>query len=523
VPASSEVDEGALGIGRQYSVDAAGFAKGGEGWTSIWNLTPLVSSSSKERQPSHIGYGGAAGGGKSLIARAIATGVAMQWPGSVCGLFRSTRPELWRNHISKFLLELPKGIYRYRGQTSELEWENGSRTVLGYLRGERDLARYQGDEYDCLIFEESTHYTWNVVNWLTSNRLRSSGARGSQPFAIYPSNPGGVGHVWFKRLFIDRRYRPDLLEEPRNYAFVQAFLRHNEILRRRDPAYEKKLQSQPEPYRSWYLEGDWQKGAGTALPQLDRSVHLVRRFDVPDHWAWFAGFDWGFQHPWVFGLYTVSEDGRIFKVDTIRGRRDTDSEIIQAIQETAKARGYPLDRLTYVAADRGIFDKRGRDVGYEGPTLAERMTEAGIPVIPANIERIHGLRQLREYLQWEGREAHVGELTVEEDPNLFFMDTEGNLAALDRLENIVTDPDRPEDALKVDADEFGEGGDDDYDETRYAVASRPALAKEQADEQWVRAWDRSVLRHEEQTKRRVRDRPVHEGSVEQQVLKHMGG
>jgi phage terminase large subunit len=485
----------------------------------VWKLTPLVRK--RGHQPKHLGYGGAAGGGKSHLARAVATGVAMMWPGSVTALFRSTRPELWRNHITKFLLELPDHLYEYRARESELHWFNGSRTVLGYIRGEHDLTRYQGDEYDCMIFEEATHYSWQVISWLTSNRLRSSGAAGSVPFAMYPSNPGGVGHQWFKRWFIDRKYRPDLQEDPEDYAFIQAFLHHNEILRKRDPEYEKKLKRQAEPWRSWFLYGDWSKGAGTALPQLDRRIHLVEPFDPPAHWPVFGGFDWGFAHPWIFGLYTATEDGRIFKMDTVKGRRMADSEIIKAIVETCEARKLPLERASYVAADRGIFDKRGRDVGYEGETLAERMVKAGIPVIPANNDRIHGLRQLREYLQWDGKEVRVGEIVVQDDPGLLFMDTPGNERCIETLENMVTDPDRPEDVLKVDADEFGEGGDDAYDETRYGVASRPARAKSEAKEGPFRAWDKSALL-EEVERRRVKDLPLDDSKQLEKLLIYGG-
>lgn len=476
----------------------------------VYRMTPLVQSRAKKHQPKYIGYGGAAGGGKSFLARAVAAAVAFAWPGSVLGLFRRTRPELWRNHISKFLLEVPEEVAVYRARDNELVWNNGSRTVLGYIRGEHDLTKYQGDEYDGLIFEESTHYEWEVVNWLVSNRLRSSGAPGSIPFALFPSNPGGIGHVWFKRWFVDRRFRPDLYELPEDFYFIQAFLHHNEILRKRDPEYERKLRSQPEPYRSWFLYGDWSKGMGQALPQLDRRVHVVQPFHVPDHWTLFGGFDWGYAHWWVFGFYAVSEDGRIFKLDTLRGRRQADSEIIRTIREVSEARKLPLDRLEYVASGRDVFNKRGRDVGYEGETLAERMIEAGIPIIEANNERIAGLRQLREYLHWEGKEIEIGEVTVQDDPMLLFFDVEGNEKCLDNLEGMVMDPDRPEDALKTNADEYGEGGDDDYDETRYAVASRPSVALSQVEQRPVRAWDPTVLQAEAENLRRVKDRPMDE-------------
>jgi hypothetical protein len=142
--------------------------------------------------------------------------------------------------------------------------------------------------------------------------------------------------------------------------------------------------------------------------------------------------------------------------------------------------------------------------------------------VPANNERIHGLRQLREYLHFRGRTTEVGGFEVEEEPYLLFMDTKGNQDCIQTLEDIVTDPNRPEDALKVDADEWGEGGDDAYDETRYAVASRPARAKSAVMEEAVRPWDPSVLKHEREKLRRVKDRPLDQVDELRRIF-NMGG
>lgn len=483
----------------------------------VWKLTPLYRSASKAHQPRHIGYGGAAGGGKSYLARAIAAGVALCWPGSTTVLFRRTYPELHSNHVVPFQKETA-GLARWNGQNKEFIWLNGSRTVMGHLLTEDDVTRYQGNAYDCMVFEEATHYAWAAVSWLTSNRLRAS-VEGSVPFAVYPSNPGDIGHQWYKRLFISRKHRPDLEEDPRDYEFVQAYLEHNEILRRRDPAYEVKLRGQPEPYRSWYLLGDWNSGVGLALPQLDRRVHLVRPFRVPEHWPMFGGFDWGFSHPWVFGLYASNEEGHVFAVDRIHGRRQSDTLLIRSILETAKERHHDLGRLNYVAAGRDVFNKRGRDVGYDGETLGERMILAGIPVIEANNERIAGLRQMREYLAWE----QMGPNGEDDDPFVRIMETPDNLKLVDCLEAMVTDPDRPEDALKTDANEFGEGGDDDYDEFRYALASRPARARQIAVEQEVRAWDKHVLRAEHERLRRVTDRPLQPRGSDEEITRYLEG
>lgn len=462
-----------------------------------YRLTPLCRTPGP--QATRIGYGGAAGGGKSHLARAVAVSAAFQWPGSTSIIFRRTQKEVYENHITKLKEEVLEdlGLWEWNGKYMELTWRNGSRTIFGFLRNAGDEYNYQGNSYDLMVFEEATHYRWSAVSWLIGNRLRSD-AEGTTPFALFPSNPGNIGHFWFKRLFISRRYDPERAERPEDHAFVQSFLHDNQILERRDPSYRRKLETLASPYREWLMDGSFEAGAGMALSSLRRETHLVEPFDVPAHWPMFGGFDWGYAHPWVFGIYASNEDGRVFKVDTFRGRRQTVQQIISTIQELAEARGIELSRLGYIAADRIVFTKRGQEIGYDGPTYGEKMIDAGLSVVPANNERIRGLQRLREYIE---PDEHG-------DPHLVLMRTQGNERCFEGLEAMVEDPDRPEDALKVDADEFGSGGDDDYDETRYAIASRPELARSVGLDRELGAFDAEVLAHEERTGRTVKDLPL---------------
>ncbi len=55
-------------------------------------------------------------------------------------------------------------------------------------------------------------------------------------------------------------------------------------------------------------------------------------------------------------------------------------------------------------------------------------------------------------------------------PRLFIRERCARL--VERLPSLQHDPNRPEDVLKVDADEDGGGGDDAADALRYLVASR---------------------------------------------------
>lgn len=466
--------------------------------------TPLSERWEENGSPTWIGYGGAAGAAKSHTARAIASRVALQWPGSNSIIFRRTLGEVEENHVEKFREELPPGLCDYTGgRKMLLRWPNGSRTFFGYLRTDQDKFRYQGNEYDFMAFEEATHYPYETVNWLISNRLRAT-VEGSIPFALFPSNPGNIGHFWFKRLFIDKRYDPDRAEEPENYAFIQAFLTDNHILMARDPGYIKKLSMLPEPWKSWLRDGDFAAGAGLFFHELDRREHLIEPFDVPDHWPKFGGFDWGFQHPWAFGVYASDEDGTIYKLATFHGRRESHDQLIASIFDQAKAAKIDLMDLSYVASGLDTFARKGKELGYDGPTLSEKMIEAGLVPIEANTGRVHGATNLREYIHWE----YDDDADLYVPPGFFLFKNPGNVVCFDCLESRVSDDERNvEDVLKTNANDFGEGGDDDYDETRYALASRPSWASSIGLDREVHAWDPDVLEYEAKQLRRSFDVP----------------
>ena len=481
-------------------------------WPPVWRRSRQPDPDNPYVEPTYpewIGFGGAAGGAKSHLARAVAMATAYAWPRSTSVIFRSTLDEVKENHIEKFHEEVPGELFSFRGgNRPEIRWRDplngkltGSRTRFAYLSHEKDKYQHKGNEYDLIIFEESTHYTESQVLYLC-HRLRTI-LPYSRPFALMPSNPGQRGHFWYKRVFVDRNYDSDRHEHAGGFAFVQSKVEDNRVLTRSDPLYVARLDRLPEPDRSWQKEGNFAAGAGLALHELNRGVHLVDFFLPPPHWPCWGAFDWGFDHLWSFGYYTANEDGIVFKCDTMTGRRDQVHQIASKIKEQLELRKLDRGRLGYVSAGHDAMAERTAYGNLE--RIDQRMRAAGLPLIKANIARIAGLQNLREYLAWQRQgPMRPREEWDREDipefapgrPALYFMDTPGNRRTFRCLESRVTDPDNPEDVLKTNADEFGEGGDDEYDETRYAMASRPRRAMSVALDREVRAWDPEVLAHE---------------------------
>ncbi len=107
---------------------------------------------------------------------------------------------------------------------------NGSVLQFGYCACDRDADRYQGAEYDVIFFDEATQLK---EQWMRKLAACVRGVNGFPKRIYYTCNPGGPGHGYIKRLFIDRRYEPG--ENGGEYAFIPARVTDNGALLARQP------------------------------------------------------------------------------------------------------------------------------------------------------------------------------------------------------------------------------------------------------------------------------------------------
>ncbi len=211
-------------------------------------------------------------------------------------------------------------------------------------------------------------------------------------------------------------------------------------------------------------------GVGLALPGITEERYMVPSFKPPEHWTSFAAFDWGYHHPWVLGWYTVDEDGQVYKRETLIGRLDLPEQIDK------KVRAAGIDpKSMWISAGPDVWRTRVSEKGQirgqvTGPTVAEELDNLGWLLVPAADARVAGLNNLRRY-------THIDPEKPKARPRFLWMDTPNNKTCLAQIGRMTLDPKNPEDALKVNADAAGRGGDDCYDETRYGLMSRPIAAE----------------------------------------------
>lgn len=100
-----------------------------------------------------------------------------------------------------------------------------------------------------------------------------------------------VGHVWVKRLFIDRNYKNS--EKAEDYIMVKAKVYDNEYIMDNDPDYVRMLQNLPYERRRAMLDGDWDVFEGQFFPEFNRDIHVITPFKIPSDWRIFRTRDYG--------------------------------------------------------------------------------------------------------------------------------------------------------------------------------------------------------------------------------------
>ncbi len=333
-------------------------------------------------------YGGSRGGGKSWALRRKLILLCLRYPGIHCIIIRRTLSELRQNHVIPLLRELSPSVTYFSGERV-FKFKNGSRISLGYLSCDSDTLRYQGQEYDIIAIDEATQLTEYQFSTL-KGCLRGVG---DFPRRMYLTcNPGGVGHAWVKRLFIDRDYREG--ERAADYRFIRASVYDNEVLLAHDPEYVENLKSLPEKLKAAWLDGRWDIFEGQFFPEFSRERHVTAPFNLEAR-QYFIAFDYGFDR---FALLVFAVKGDVLYVTReycASGLTlSSAGEALAKITEEERVLGH---YISYAVCSPDLWNRR-QDTGYSGFEIISKVRGTP-PLVRADNRRIPGWRALRERLQ----------------------------------------------------------------------------------------------------------------------------
>ena len=434
----------------------------------------------------YIAYGGARGGGKSWAVRVKAVLLCLRYAGIKIMILRKTYNELEKNHILPLCEMLhcydadkSQRLAKYNDSKKRITFPNGSMIFFQYCENAKDVERLQGTEVDVLFIDEATHQPKENYD-----KMKAC-VRGVNDFPkrIYLTcNPGGVGHMWVKRLFIDRQFTNS--ENPEEYTFIKSLLTDNKALMEQDPDYITQLQELPPKQRAAWLDGDWEvyegqffsefrerpdmalaEKAGCTLSMEElyaagRYTHVIEPFDLSSGgcrgWSIFRSYDFGFGRPFSCGWWAVDYEGTMYRIMEYYGCTGTPNEGVRMnpdmqFKEIARIeREHPWlkDRRITGVADPSIWD------ASRGESIAETAERYGIYFDPGDNARIPGWMQCHYRLQFDN----------EGYPRMYvFSSCENFIRTIPLMQHARTNPEDLDTSLE----------DHICDDWRYACMSRP--------------------------------------------------
>ena len=354
----------------------------------------------------HIAYGGARGGGKSWAVRTKSKLLAFRYPGIKILIVRKTYKELQNNHIEQLTAELA-GFAKYNRSDKMFRFPNGSTISFGYCANEGDLGQYQGAEYDVVFIDEAGQLQ---ESWIRKINLCVRGTNGFPKRTYYTLNPGGPGHAYFKRVFVDRNFNPD--EDSDDYFFIQAKVEDNKVLMDTQPDYLRELENLPPTLRAAWKDGRWDVYEGQFFEdfrddpehyQDRRWTHVIEPFEIPDGWTICRSYDFGYGKPFSCAWWAVDYDGTIYRIMELYGCTRTPNEGVkwtpdkqfEEIHKTEMQHPWLKGKNIIGVADPAIWD------ASRGESVADTAARYGVFFTPGDNERIAGWMQCHYRLQFD--------------------------------------------------------------------------------------------------------------------------
>jgi hypothetical protein len=430
-------------------------------------------------------YGGAAGGGKSYWIRWTAIYKLMQWAsetqqhGIEVGIFCETYPTLHSRHLAKIRSEIPEWLGDLRDtDKSDLKYVLKDEFGGGIIRFRNldNVEKYKSSEFAMIMVDELTFNTYQVFNDL---RFRLRWPKIKRPLFVAATNPGGIGHMWVKNIWIDRNFPEELKAETtlwngekgplsKEFAYVPARTVDNPHLAE---SYDSDLASLPEALRKAYRDGNWDVFAGQVFPEFTREKHVIEPFKIPSHWKRYCAMDWGYSRPYAVYWAAVDDSearniyiyrelyGCLNDTPNIGSREDAETVArrIMAIERDGEAGVEFIHRV----ADPAIWSKTGQDSRFL--SIADVFSSEGVHWTRANNDRLQGWMAVHEYLKWQENDPKTGEEKTFE-PRMKVFKTCKHL--------IRTLPSLPYDKVKIE-DVDTDAEDHPGDAIRYLLMCRP--------------------------------------------------
>lgn len=381
-------------------------------------------------------YGGAAGAGKTELI----IWLPLIYQFHEHPLYKGIILRRNLKQLETELISRSKEIYPSTGAVfneTKKKWVWPASGAVQYFGGadkEDDIRKFDSDQYNLISYDEATHFTEFQYSYLVMSRLRSRCAD-LPAIARSGTNPGNVGHAYFKNRFVrpfKEGYR--LLIDGKTglkRMFIPARIQDNPALLANNPDYIAQLMSLSEAEKKAKLYGDWDTYEGMVFKEFrleplsdepDNACHVVEPFDIPSWWPRFIGIDWGYAAYTVIYWSALSPTGRVY---IYREYAFKEKKIVDYLTDlinltTAEERV----ALGKVRICHSANQNRGEPFTiYDQLAKALRQNDFKCQVELGEKNRLNGKITLHEYLRWEKKDnpakLYGGEFSKEYADKIF--------------------------------------------------------------------------------------------------------
>jgi hypothetical protein len=275
-------------------------------------------------------------------------------------------------------------------------WPNSGKILAGHLKDIRSINKWLGREFHRILIEELTLIPDEALyqKLLGSNR---STVPGIDARLMATTNPGGPGHAWVRKRFVDPAPwgtpfwgRDDKGKPTTSRIFIPSKVTDNPSLCDEDPDYLRFLDGLPIDIRSAWRDGSWDLMVGQYFKEWRRDLHVCDPLEIPAHWKRYRVIDWGyFPDPWVCLWFAVDDLGNEVCYREAHGNSMLPVDVARRILHLSSSdpQNFGLD---VCGVDAWAED--------DGPSTAEKMEGAGLRLEQAITDRKNGWMRIHEYL-----------------------------------------------------------------------------------------------------------------------------
>ena len=342
-------------------------------------------------------YGGARQGGKSDAVLIFSIARRQEFPGSKGLIIRRQLSDLTKEGaLIPRSHELLGGIAQWHVQEHKWRFPDGGVIQFTHCEHDDSVYGFQGSQYDDIVLDQAEQFTeWQFKVLRPAARTVRKDLK---PLIRLTANPGGRGHTWLKRGFVDPASPGTVFTDPetgKTRVYVPSTVYDNPHV---SQSTVRDLEGLPEPLRSAWLLGRWDVFVGQFFQEWDSRVHICEPFAIPKDWRRFGMLDYGYaQSPLVYLQAAVSPDKQIFVYREIVRR-----QMVDEAQAEELASVCAQDPPQYIVAGPDLWNQSGK--GPKGQSTAETYKRVWERLkFPAHLQmadndRVLGWRRVRQWL-----------------------------------------------------------------------------------------------------------------------------